>query len=321
MPDTRTMIRDMVRIRCIEEVLADLYRDEQEMRTPAHFSIGQEAVAVGTAAALRADDAVFSSHRCHAHYLAKGGPLFEMVAELYGKERGLNNGRGGSMRFHDPALGFTAAAILGEMIAFAVGAGWSFARQGTGQVAVTFFGDGAAEEGVLHECLSFAALHKLPVIFACENNGYSMSSPLSARQPVGTSIWQRAAGYGMPSTEIDGNDVEAVLAGCRKAVDWCREGNGPYFVEFSTYRWREHVGPNWDHDAGYRTRQEIDSWVERCPIQLAARSLADTDAGIERDIERWQEEFRRDTLVAVAEAKASPFPDVSTICDGVYANR
>jgi TPP-dependent pyruvate/acetoin dehydrogenase alpha subunit len=321
MPDTRTMIRDMVRIRCIEEVLGDIYRDEQEMRTPAHFSIGQEAVAVGTAAALRADDAVFSSHRCHAHYLAKGGDLGQMVAELYGRESGLNNGRGGSMRFHDPDLQFTAAAILGEMIAFAVGAAWTFSRQASGRVAVTFFGDGAAEEGVLHESLNFASSHKLPVVFACENNGYSMSSPLSARQPAGTSIWQRAATYGMPSAEIDGNDVEAVVAGCQQAVDWCRAGSGPYFLEFSTYRWREHVGPNWDHDAGYRTKQEIDSWLERCPIQLAAQSLMDRAPGIRQDVEGWEQEFRRSTLLAVAEAKASPFPDVSTICDGVYANR
>jgi pyruvate dehydrogenase E1 component alpha subunit len=315
------MIRDMVRIRCIEEVLGDLYRDEQEMRTPAHFSIGQEAVAVGTGNALRRDDAVFSSHRCHAHYLAKGGGLFEMVAELYGRERGLNKGRGGSMRFHDPDLGFTAAAILGEMIAFAVGAAWTFSRQGSDRVALTLFGDGAAEEGVLHECLNFAAVHRLPVVFACENNGYSMSSSLEARQPAGMSIWQRAATYGMPSVEIDGNDIEAVYSGCQKAVDWCRAGNGPYFLEFSTYRWREHVGPNWDHDAGYRTKQEIDSWVERCPIRSAARSLADREPGIHQDIERWEQEFRHDTLLAVAEAKASPFPDVTTLCNGVYANR
>lgn len=321
MPDTRTMIRDMVGIRCIEELLGEIYRDEQEMRTPAHFSIGQEAVAVGAAAALRPDDAVFSSHRCHAHYLAKGGGLFEMVAELYGRERGLNNGRGGSMRFHDPDLGFTAAAILGEMISFAVGAAWTFSQQASGRVAVTFFGDGAAEEGVLHECLNFASNHKLPVVFACENNGYSMSSPLSARQPVGTAIWQRAAAYGMPSAEIDGNDVEAVYAGCRQAVDWCRADNGPYFLEFSTYRWREHVGPNWDYDAGYRTKAEIDAWIERCPIRLAANSLMDREPGIHEDIKGWEQEFRQNTLLAVAEAKASPFPDVSTICDGVYANR
>jgi TPP-dependent pyruvate/acetoin dehydrogenase alpha subunit len=318
MPDTREMIRQMVRIRCVEEVLGDVYRDEQEMRTPAHFSIGQEAVAVGVAAALRRDDAMFSTHRCHAHYLAKGGDLVAMVAELYGRERGCNGGRGGSMHLNAASMSFAAGSILGEMISFAVGAAWTFARTHPGRVSVTFFGDGATEEGVFHESLNFAAIHRLPVVFACENNQYSMSSPMRARQPSGTTIWERARTYGIPAVPVDGNDVRAVHAAASKAVQWCRDGQGPYFLEFATYRWREHVGPLWDQGAEYRTKAEVDSWVERCPIQQAANSLAVTDTGIHHDVARWDREFRDETQQAVLAAKSSPFPDVKNLLDGVY---
>lgn len=313
------LLRDMVRIRCAEEVLADLYRDEQEMRTPTHFSIGQEATAVGVCAALRRTDIVYSGHRCHAHYLAKGGDLFGMVAELYGREAGCARGRGGSVHLTDPAAGFAGAtAILGETIAVAVGAGWALSRSGAPHVSVCFFGDGATEEGIFHESLNFAALHRVPTLFVCENNGYSITSPVHARQPADTSIWRRAVGYGVTARRVDGNDVFAVHEAAVEAVRACRAGSGPYLLELTTYRWREHVGPGWDRGTGYRTESEVDFWLNRCPIQLATAVLRAEDGAVDDRVAAWDEEFRAETHRAAAAARASAFPSVERLLDGAY---
>ena len=316
MVDYRELLRAMIRIRRVEEVLAETYRAEQEMRTPVHFSIGQEAVAVGVCAGLRQPDLVYSGHRCHAHYLARGGDLTAMVAELYGRENGCTRGRGGSVHLVDEAAGFAASsAILGEMIPVATGAAWASALRGEPGVAVTFFGDGAAEEGVFHESLNFAALHRLPVLYVCENNGYSMSSPLSARQPAGTRILEWARSHGVPGAEADGNDVTAVAAAAEQALRWCRDGNGPYYLEFATYRWREHVGPGVDG----RDKSEVDSWRARCPIRHLTGVLRVGDPGIDAAVARWQEESTAEVAEAIAVAKASAFPDVAGLLDGTYA--
>ncbi|MEV5885278.1 thiamine pyrophosphate-dependent dehydrogenase E1 component subunit alpha [Streptomyces sp. NPDC052020] len=329
------LLHDMVRIRCAEEIIGDVYRDEQEMRTPVHFSIGQEATAVGVCAALRREDVVYGGHRCHAQYLAKGGDLTAMVAELYGRRTGCAAGRGGSVHLTDPEAGFAASsAILGEMIAVATGAAWAFAeavgragRQPAGErpdaeggprVAVTFFGDGASEEGVFHESLNFAALHRLPVIYVCENNRYSLSSDLTSRQPAGHSITERARGYGITARRLDGNDVFAVHEAALEAVRHCRAGDGPYFLELDTYRWREHVGPNRDHEQGVRPADEVESWMRRCPVRRAAEALRATDPGIDARVEDWRHRARRETYAAIDAAKAAPFPDVADLLTGTY---
>ncbi|MBV2156623.1 thiamine pyrophosphate-dependent dehydrogenase E1 component subunit alpha [Kitasatospora sp. SUK 42] len=309
----------MVRIRAVEEGLADVYREEQEMRTPVHFSIGQEATAVGVCAAMRRSDLVYSGHRCHAQYLAKGGDLTAMVAELYGRETGCSGGRGGSVHLVDLEAGFGASsAILGEMISVGTGAAWASAVAGRDDVAATFFGDGAAEEGVFHESLNFAALRRVPVVFVCENNGYSLSSPLSSRQPAGNSITRWADRYGMPGVRVDGNDVFGVYAAATEAVRWCREGRGPYFLELTTYRWREHVGPNWDYDRDHRSKAEVDSWIARCPITRATEELRERVPGIDRARAQWETESREELAKAIAVAKASPFPAVETLLSGAY---
>jgi pyruvate dehydrogenase E1 component alpha subunit len=316
--DAISMLREMMRIRTAEETLADLYR-EQEMRTPTHFSIGQEAVAVGVCAALNLDDVVYSGHRCHAHYLAKGGKLGPMVAELYGKETGTAHGRGGSVHLSAPEVGFIASsAILGQTMAVATGSAWAFAMDGSKRVAVCFFGDGAIEEGIFHETLNFASIKHLPVVFVCENNGYSTHTPLEVRQPHGTTIWERAQSYKIPSKFEDGNDIFAVRRAADEAVEWARAGNGPYFLEFATYRWREHVGPNWDYDAGYRTKAEVDGWIERCPIKRAEREFAAAGICSGEQIEAWQQELQAEVDQAVADAKAAPFPSVEHLLDGTY---
>ncbi|MCN9244364.1 thiamine pyrophosphate-dependent dehydrogenase E1 component subunit alpha [Streptomyces sp. RY43-2] len=324
--DLADLLHAMVRIRVAEETIGDVYRDEQEMRTPVHFSIGQEATAVGVCAALRREDLVYGGHRCHAQYLAKGGDLDAMVAELYGRRTGCAAGRGGSVHLTDLEAGFGASsAILGEMIAVATGAAWTFAEpfdrtEGRlGRIAVTFFGDGASEEGVFHESLNFASLHRLPVLYVCENNQYSLSSGLAARQPAGHSITDRARGYGITARRLDGNDVVAVHEAAREAVRHCREGRGPYFLELDTYRWREHVGPNRDHEQGVRPAADVESWMRRCPVRRATEALRATDPGIDARVATWTRQARAEVNAAIDAAKASPFPAVSDLLTGTYA--
>jgi len=312
------LLREMIRIRTAEQTIADLY-PEGEMRTPTHFSIGQEAVAVGVCTALRRDDVVFSGHRCHAHYLAKGGDLGAMVAEFYGRETGCARGRGGSVHLTDPAAGFIASsAILGQTMATAVGSALAFKMDGLDRVAVTFFGDGAVEEGIFHECLNFAVVKRLPVLFVCENNGYSTHTRLEVRQPASVSIRSRAASYGMPSMRVDGNDVFAVFAAAQQAVDQSRQGHGPSFMECMTYRWREHVGPMWDYDKGYRAKAEVDEWISRCPIKrVSERLIAERVCSVD-DVERFGRDSQDEVNRAVAAAKAAPFPAVEDLTVGTY---
>ncbi|HTE64675.1 MAG TPA: thiamine pyrophosphate-dependent dehydrogenase E1 component subunit alpha [Candidatus Binatia bacterium] len=314
----RRLLREMIRIRTIEQTIADLY-PEGEMRTPTHFSIGQEAVAVGVCAALRSDDVVYSGHRCHAHYLAKGGDLAGMVAELYGRETGCAHGRGGSVHLNDPDAGFIAAsAILGQTMAAAVGSALAFRMDGLDRVAVTFFGDGTVEEGIFHESLNFAVVKRLPVLFACENNGYSTHTRLGVRQPANVSIHARAASYGMPSACVDGNDVFAVSSAAREAVERARRGEGPSFLECITYRWREHVGPLWDYDKGYRTKTEVDEWIARCPIKRATERLVAEGTCSADDVARMERDCQEEVDRAVAAAKAAPFPAVQDLTAGTY---
>jgi TPP-dependent pyruvate/acetoin dehydrogenase alpha subunit len=312
------LLRDMVRIRCAEETLADLY-GEQEMRTPTHFSIGQEAVAVGACAALERDDVVYSGHRCHAHYLAKGGDLLGMVAELYGKDTGCARGRGGSVHLNDVSAGVIASsAILGQTMAVAVGSALAFRLDGFERIAVCFFGDGTVEEGIFHESLNFAVVKKLPVLFVCENNGFSTHTRLDVRQPAGITIHERARSYGMPSRLVDGNDVFAVYEAARKAVDGVRRGEGPFFLECTTYRWREHVGPLWDYDQGYRSKEEVEGWIARCPIKRATERLVSEGVCAREDVSAMQRESRGEVNRAVTAAKAAPFPAVEDLMLGTY---
>lgn len=314
------LVRAMVRIRRIEEVLADYYREEQRMRTPVHFSIGQEATPVGMCAAIEPDDVAYAGHRSHAPYLAKGGDLLAMVAELHGKEAGCARGRGGSVHLIDAAASFAgSAAILGEMISVATGAALALRLTGRSAVALTFFGDGATEEGVFAESLNLAAVHRLPVVFVCENNGYSVASPLRQRQPDGSGIAARAAAHGVHALEVDGNDVFAVRDAGRAAVARARAGWGPVFVESHTYRWREHVGPGWGYDHGQRTKAEVDSWIERCPIRRAVATLRPVEPRIDEWVWSWEAEYTTEIHQAVRRAKAAPWPDVTELVRGVYS--
>lgn len=308
----KALYAGMVRIRRAEEAIVALY-PEQEMRCPTHLSIGQEAVAVGVCQALRTTDAVLSGHRCHAHYLAKGGSLRAMFAELYGRATGCSAGKGGSMHLVAPESGMLgASAIVAGTVPIAVGVALAAALRGSDEVAVAFFGDAAFEQGVTHESLAFAALRRLPVVFVCENNLYATLTPLAVRQ-VSPDIWPRAAAHHLPGVGVDGNDAVAVFRAAAAAVARARRGDGPTFVEAKTYRWREHVGPNVDTDLGSRTQTELDAWMARDPLRLLGRALE--AAGILSAAERLAVEAQTDDEVAdaVRFAKASPLPEPAAL--------
>lgn len=311
------LYRSMLRIRLIEEAIAERYA-EQEMRCPVHLSIGQEAVAVGVCAELRRTDKVVSTHRCHAHYLAKGGDLKAMLAEIHGKAAGCCGGRGGSMHLFDDDVGMLLSLpIVASCMPIAVGAALALRQEGTDGVAATFFGDGSIEEGVFHESMNFAALHRLPVLFVLENNLYSCYTGLSDRQPE-RPLADLAKAHAMAAETADGNDLEAVRAATARAVARGRAGEGPTLLVFDTYRWREHCGPNYDNDIGYRTEAEFQGWKDGCPVERTAAALRAAgllDGALEAAL-------RRDIGVEVAEAfdfaRNAPFPAADSVKDHVY---
>lgn len=267
------LLKNMKLIRYIEEGIADRYSSEK-MRCPTHLSIGQEAAAVGVCSALTKSDLAVSSHRAHAHYLAKGGSPKAMLAEIYGKEAGCCGGKGGSMHLIDLKAGFVGStAIVGNSIPVGVGLGLSLKLKNSNNISVTFFGDGSTEEGSFYESVNFAVVKELPVLFICENNFYSVYSPLSVRQPNDRKIYKMTEGLGIESAIVDGNDVEASYNATRNAVNYIKKKNKPYFLELTTYRWREHCGPSFDNNIGYRTEAEFNEWKKKDPISSFEKKL------------------------------------------------
>jgi pyruvate dehydrogenase E1 component alpha subunit len=312
--------RELVRIRRAEATLAERYK-RQEMRTPTHFGLGQEAVPVGVCASLRPDDAAYSHHRSHNHFLAKGGSVYRLAAELFGRVTGCSGGRGGSVHLTDRACGFIASsAILGEGLAAATGSAMAFAMDRSDRVAAAFFGDAVAEEGVFYECLGFAALRRLPVLMVCENNGYATESPLSLRQPEGVGIRQRAAAFGIRTLEVDGNDLRAVYAAAAGLVAALRAGGGPALLECRTYRWLEHVGPHFDHDLqrSYRSREEVEAWMARCPVRRSAEWLVANGHAEPAQLEAWEREIQAAVDADIERAFNDPWPDPAALRDNVY---
>jgi pyruvate dehydrogenase E1 component alpha subunit len=304
----RRLYLEMVRIRKAEEAIIELY-PEREIKCPTHLSIGQEAVAVGVCAALTPADTVFSGHRCHAHYLAKGGSLTGMFAELYGKATGCCGGKGGSMHLAAPEVGMMgASAIVAGTIPLAVGCALAAVLRGRSDVAVAFFGDAAVEQGVAYESFQFAALKRLPVAFVCENNLYATHSHILSRQVTGD-IAPRIVNGRTEATAVDGNDVVDVCQAAIRAVDRARTGNGPSFIEAKTYRWLAHVGPASDLDLGYRSRAELAEWTARDPITTYADRLQEWGILASSERASLDSDISSQIAAAVAFAKASPGPD------------
>lgn len=315
------LLTSMLRIRIVEQTIAEKY-PEQEMRCPVHLSIGQEAPSAAFEQLVEINDFAVSTHRGHAHFLAKGGSLDSMIAELHGKETGCSQGRGGSMHLADRNIGFMGtSAIVGNSIPIGVGLGLFLQIKKINQASCIFLGDGAIEEGVFYESANFAAIKKLPVIFLCENNSYSVYSPLEVRQPIGRSVSQMVQGLGLATQEVDGNDVVECFKGIKTALEKARNGEGPQFIEFHTFRHLEHCGPNDDDSLGYRKKGELASWLARDPIKTHINYLITNNLYKEKDIEIIKEKIKKEVAEAFLKAKLASFPDPQDHMLDVYAKQ
>lgn len=293
--DYRRLLRKALLIRLVEEQIIALYPSDR-IQSPVHLSIGQEAVAVGVCDALRSDDLVFATYRSHGFYIAKGGPLGPMFAELYGRMGGISKGKAGSMHLSAPDVGLMgSSAVVASSIPHAVGAALTFKRKGSDRVALAVFGDGATEEGVYHESLNFAALMKLPVLFICEDNGLAVHSFRHVRQSY--NLVEHAATFGIQGRRLEeGWDMLAVRQATRDALAVVRTGV-PFVLEIATGRYKEHVGVADDFHFGYRSAVEIDAWKARDPLIHDRAAIDELTPGVESEI-----------AAAVAFAEASPAP-------------
>jgi acetoin:2,6-dichlorophenolindophenol oxidoreductase subunit alpha len=297
----------MLRIHRMQRKIERQYHLD-EMKTPIHLCIGQEAIAVGVCAHLRRDDYISSNHRSHGHYLAKGGDLRALIAELHCRDTGCSRGRGGSMHLVDTAVGhFGSSSIVGGGIPIATGLGLSIQMQGQDRVSVVFFGDGAADEGVLYESINFAILKKLPVIFVLENNEYSVCSHVSARQ-AGKVLFHYLPQDYLPNVLVDGNSVIEVYGAAQTAVARARRGGGPSFLECKTYRVRGHAGSWSDEKLGYRSAEEIRAWEARCPVTTFQQQLLKEGLMTDKEIERMTVAIDIEIDEALQFAYESPLP-------------
>jgi TPP-dependent pyruvate/acetoin dehydrogenase alpha subunit len=305
------LYRALYRIRRLEEEVARVYPSDK-IKSPVHLSIGQEAVSVGVCEALEPRDVVFGTYRGHALYLAKGGELREMVAEMYGRASGCAKGKGGSMHLIDPEHGVMGmSAVVGTTIANAAGYAYALQYRRRDAIVASFFGDGATEEGVFAETLNFAVLKKLPIIFVCENNGYAIHTHQSRRQGT-LAICERARAHDVPAERLDGNNVLQIVERAKEAVARTRAGAGPCFFEAMTYRWREHVGPGCDYHLGHRTEAEARPWIAADPVLRAAASLAPAVRN------RIEEEVNQEIADAFAFAEVSPYPQAAELTNDIF---
>jgi len=305
----RAMLERMMLIRAAEERIGDA-AGSGEVKCPCHLAIGQEAAAVGVAAHICDGDRVFGAHRSHGHFLALGASLESLFAEILGKDNGCSRGMGGSMHLRDVAYNFWGSVpIVAATIPIAVGAGLAAQMDGGNSIAVSFFGDGATEEGVFHESMNLAAVKKLPVVFVCENNLFSSHLHVSLRQPA-DSTCRYAEAHCLPWRRVDGNDVVAVASVMAEAAAHARMGEGPFYIEAVTYRWRGHVGPREDIDVGVQRKNDLSIWKKRDPIARLATTL-----NLELD---WQM-VRNQVESAWAQAKAAEPPSADTLLSRVFS--
>jgi pyruvate dehydrogenase E1 component alpha subunit len=267
------LYREALRIRNIELEISRRYSSNQ-IRCPVHLSIGQEGIAAACALVMKKLDFAVSTHRGHAHYLAKGGDLKKMIAEIYGKVTGCSKGIGGSMHLMDLNVNFMgSSAIVGNSIPVGVGLGLSAKLKKKNQISYVFFGEGATEQGVFYESVNFAIIKKLPVIFICENNLYSVYSDLKYRQPKTRKIYKLVKSFGIQAYKCNGNNVLDSYNTLIKARNFLLKKKQPVFIEFSTYRWLEHCGPNYDNDLKYRSEDEFNNWKKKDPIKILKQYL------------------------------------------------
>jgi TPP-dependent pyruvate/acetoin dehydrogenase alpha subunit len=316
-----SLLYDMLRIRLVEEGIADLY-SAQEMRCPVHLCIGQEAIPVGVCANLLKADIAMGNHRSHGHYLAKGGDLKAMMAEMYGKATGCSKGIGGSMHLIDLSVNFLGTTpIVAGIIPVAVGTAFASWVNNEDRVTVIFLGRAATEEGVFTESLNFASLKKLPIVFISEDNFFSVYSPLSERQPPERDNVAIAKAYGIPGSRGDGNNIQTVYALAQTAINHARAHQGPYFLELETYRWREHCGPNFDNNLGYRSEDDYFQWKKRCPVETFENLLIEKNILHKEQVDQMRKTIAREFEEAVAFAKSSLIPNPEKIGDNLYKGK
>jgi TPP-dependent pyruvate/acetoin dehydrogenase alpha subunit len=293
-------------IRRSQEILQEEYHPADEMRCPMHFCIGQEAAPTALSELLRPSDVLYSHHRNHGYYLSRKAPLVDMMGEFYGKATGANSGYSGSQELSHPDYNFYSGAILSGAFVLAVGSAFAAKYSGTDDIAVGVLGDGGMEEGVVFESLNLAAVKKLPVLFLCENNGYSIQSPLKERTGL-KQISDRVKAFGVETTKVDGNDVYALCEVLNELIPRMRNDPAPHFLEVMTYRTCAHVGPEDDDHYGYREQSEIDEWRARDPL-LKVRKALQKDGVKKPEIEAITHDIDSQIWTAINAAKAAPFP-------------
>jgi pyruvate dehydrogenase E1 component alpha subunit len=309
----------MIRIRIVEERIGQLAVD-QIIKTPIHLAIGQEAVAVGVSRHLRSSDRVFGGHRSHSHYLALGGNLGGLLAEILCRETGVAGGRGGSMHLIDQSVGFSGSVpLVGATIPLGVGAALAAKFDGAGDIGVSYFGDGACEEGVLHESLNLAMVQHLPILFVAENNLYSSHLDIKLRQPD-DKVSRYAEAHRMRQEVVDGNDLTAVISAAKRLIDSARAGEGPGFLEAITYRWRGHVGPDENIDVGVRrSAKEVAAWRGRDPIARLRDALIESGSFSYADFSTIEGTESERIEAAISTALLDNFPTADKILDHVYS--
>jgi len=313
--ETIDFLRRMWLIRAFEEKVSALYAERQIVGL-LHLGIGQEAVAVGALSLLRDDDYVYGGHRSHGHAIAKGADINKLMAEIAGRASGYCGGKGGSMHIVARECGFiTATGVVGGTIPLALGAAFAARERNNGQLAVVFFGDGAGQSGPFHESLNIASLWHLPLIFICENNGYAEFTPLSAHTKI-ERLAQHAKTYGIPAETVDGNDLFAVRGAMIEAVDKCRAGKGPIFVECLTHRMRGHYEGD---PAKYRELAQLAEWKKKDPIARVARALKTAKALTDKELAAMENEAHALAERAAEFSLSSPLPSETEVASQVYA--
>jgi TPP-dependent pyruvate/acetoin dehydrogenase alpha subunit len=312
----KAMLKQMVLVRAFEEKLEDLYQSKA-MFGSTHSYRGQEAIAVGVCSALQSIDLIASYHRGTGHLIAKGADLYTLLCECMGREDGYSKGRGGKMHMGDMAFGFIGnTGTVGGTVPTATGAALSAKVRGSKEVVVSFFGDGAANQGVVHEAMNLAGVWKLPVIYVCENNQYAMTVSLAKSVAV-KQLSVRGAAYGFEGKTVDGNDVEAVYEATELAALKGRNGDGATFLECVTYRWDGHFGG--DPGTAYRTKEEIESWKQKCPIKrLKEKLIAESDL-TEEEFQKMSDGVYADLAAVAKRAEAAPLPQKAVDLSSIYA--
>jgi pyruvate dehydrogenase E1 component alpha subunit len=313
------LYKELLRIRSVECAISAKY-NEQKMRCPIHLSIGQEAIAVGICSNLKKEDKVFTAHRSHAHYLAKGGSLKKMIAELYGKFSGCAKGKGGSMHLIDLDSGILGAVpIVGSTIPIGVGAAWAEKLKNSKNIVVIFFGEGATEEGVFQESLDYAALRKLPVLFVCENNNYSVYSSIEKRQSPNRSILKLAKSIGVDGFHLDGNDILKIYSKSKELITTIKKKRKPFLLLLDTFRHLEHCGPSNDDILNYRSKKYINFWLNKDPIKRFEKDLLRRNILTDKFIRNLKQDIQAEIKKAFSFADNSSFPTKKELYKDIYA--